>query len=44
MAEPMAAARARLGLTPANVYESIPLDVRFGAIPKAARGRGRGGR
>ena len=36
MNEPMAAARVRLGLTPANVYESIPAEVRFGAIPKAA--------
>lgn len=36
MAEPIDAARARLGLTPANVYESIPADVRSGAIPKAA--------
>jgi ubiquinone biosynthesis protein COQ4 len=36
MAEPLAAARARLGLTPANIYESIPADMRLGAIPKTA--------
>ena len=36
MAEPLSAARARLGITPANVYDSIPENVRLGAIPKAA--------
>ena len=36
MDEPMAAARKRLGLTEPTVYQSIPYEIRFGAIPKAA--------
>jgi ubiquinone biosynthesis protein COQ4 len=36
MAEPLEAARKRLGITPATIYDSIPADVRDGAIPKAA--------
>jgi len=34
--EPLEAARERLGITPATIYESIPADVRDGALPKAA--------
>lgn len=34
--EPLAAARRRLGITPATIYESIPADVRDLAVPKAA--------
>jgi ubiquinone biosynthesis protein COQ4 len=36
MAEPVAAARRRLGLTEATVYELIPAEIRAGALPKAA--------
>jgi ubiquinone biosynthesis protein COQ4 len=36
MAEPLDAARARLGLTPPTIYDSIPADVRDGALPLAA--------
>ncbi|WP_293899867.1 Coq4 family protein [Phenylobacterium sp.] len=36
MAEPMDAARLRLGITPANIYDAIPAELRNGAIPKAA--------
>jgi ubiquinone biosynthesis protein COQ4 len=36
MNEPMAAARARLGLTAATVYDAIPSDFRNEALPKAA--------
>ena len=36
MAEPLDAARARLGLAPASIYDSIPSDVRNEAVPKAA--------
>ncbi|WP_293683091.1 Coq4 family protein [uncultured Phenylobacterium sp.] len=36
MAEPLEAARARLGLSPPTIYESIPADVRDGALPAAA--------
>ena len=36
MAEPIAAARRRLGLTEATVYALIPADIRAGALPKAA--------
>jgi len=36
MAEPLEAARRRLGITPATIYDSIPPAVRDGAVPKAA--------
>ena len=36
MAEPLDAARARLGITPATIYDAIPSDVRNEAVPKAA--------
>ena len=36
MAEPLEAARKRLGLTPPTIYDSIPANVRDGALPKAA--------
>ncbi|THD62297.1 Coq4 family protein [Phenylobacterium sp.] len=36
MAEPLDAARKRLGITPATVYDSIPPEVRDQSLPKAA--------
>ncbi len=36
MAEPLEAARRRLKITPATIYDSIPADVRDGAVPQAA--------
>lgn len=36
MAEPLEAARQRLGLTPPSIYDAIPAEVRDGALPKAA--------
>jgi ubiquinone biosynthesis protein COQ4 len=36
MAEPLDAARRRLGITPPTVYDSIPAEVRDGAVPAAA--------
>ena len=36
MAEPLEAARARLGITPPTIYDAIPPEVRDGALPKAA--------
>jgi ubiquinone biosynthesis protein COQ4 len=36
MAEPLEAARRRLGLTPPTIYDSIPSEVRDGSIPQAA--------
>jgi ubiquinone biosynthesis protein COQ4 len=36
MAEPLEAARKRLGITPATLYNSIPEELRDGALPKAA--------
>ncbi len=36
MREPLEAARRRLGITPATVYDSIPPDVRDGVLPQAA--------
>jgi len=36
MAEPLEAARKRLGLTPATIYDAIPANVRDGVLPKAA--------
>lgn len=36
MAEPLQAARLRLGITPPTIYDAIPAEVRDGAIPKAA--------
>ena len=36
MAEPLEAARKRLGLTPPTIYDSIPANVRDGVLPKAA--------
>jgi ubiquinone biosynthesis protein COQ4 len=36
MREPLEAARKRLGITPATIYDSIPADLRDGALPKAA--------
>ena len=36
MAEPLEAARRRLGLTPPTIYDSIPANVRDGVLPKAA--------
>jgi ubiquinone biosynthesis protein COQ4 len=34
--QPLEAVRARLGLAPAQVYNSIPLHARMGAVPKAS--------
>lgn len=36
MAEPLEAARKRLGITPATIYDSIPAHVRDGVVPQAA--------
>jgi ubiquinone biosynthesis protein COQ4 len=36
MAEPLEAARKRLGITPATIYDSIPSEARDGAVPQAA--------
>ena len=36
MAEPIEAARARLGLTPPTIYDFIPAEARDGALPIAA--------
>ncbi len=36
MAEPLEAARKRLGITPPTIYDSIPANVRDEAVPKAA--------
>jgi ubiquinone biosynthesis protein COQ4 len=36
LAEPLDAARKRLGLTPATIYDSIPANVRNGVLPAAA--------
>jgi ubiquinone biosynthesis protein COQ4 len=36
MSEPLDAARRRLGIAPATVYDSVPPEVRNGAVPKAA--------
>jgi len=36
MAEPLDAARERLGITPPTIYDSVPAEVRDGALPKAA--------
>ncbi|MBS0364157.1 MAG: ubiquinone biosynthesis protein [Proteobacteria bacterium] len=36
MAEPMEAARRRLGITPATVYDAIPPELRDESLPKAA--------
>jgi ubiquinone biosynthesis protein COQ4 len=36
MAEPLEAARRRLGLTPPTLYDAIPAAVRDGAVPQAA--------
>lgn len=36
MAEPLDAARRRLGLTPPTIYDAIPPEARDGAVPKAA--------
>ena len=36
LAEPLEAARRRLGITPATIYESVPAEYRDGALPKAA--------
>jgi ubiquinone biosynthesis protein COQ4 len=36
MSEPLEAARRRLGITPPTIYDSIPAEVRDGALPKAA--------
>jgi ubiquinone biosynthesis protein COQ4 len=33
MAEPLEAARKRLGITPATIYDSIPVDARDAAVP-----------
>jgi ubiquinone biosynthesis protein COQ4 len=35
MAEPLDAARKRLGIPPATIYDSIPAEVRDGAVPTA---------
>jgi len=35
MAEPLEAARKRLNITPATIYNSIPPEARDGALPKA---------
>jgi ubiquinone biosynthesis protein COQ4 len=34
MAEPLEAARKRLNITPATIYDAIPQDARDGASPK----------
>ena len=36
MQEPLEAARKRLNITPATIYESIPVEARDQAVPKAA--------
>jgi ubiquinone biosynthesis protein COQ4 len=36
MAEPLEAARLRLGLSPPTIYDAIPADARDGAVPIAA--------
>ena len=36
MSEPLEAARRRLGITPATIYDAIPADIRDGAVPVAA--------
>ncbi len=36
MAEPLEAARARLGITPPTIYDSIPADIRDGVLAVAA--------
>ena len=36
LAEPLEVARKRLNITPATIYNSIPADVRDGAVPVAA--------
>lgn len=36
MTEPLDAARARLGITPPTIYDSIPADIRDGVLPAAA--------
>ncbi len=36
MAEPLEAARKRLGITPPTIYDSIPAHVRDGVVPQAA--------
>lgn len=36
LAEPLEAARLRLGITPASIYDSIPANVRNGVVPQAA--------
>ena len=36
MAEPLEAARKRLGITPPTIYDQIPAELRDGALPKAA--------
>ncbi|MDZ4373503.1 MAG: Coq4 family protein [Phenylobacterium sp.] len=36
MNEPLEAARRRLGITPPTIYDSIPAELRDGALPKAA--------
>lgn len=36
MAEPLESARKRLGITPATIYDAIPVHLRDGAIPKTA--------
>jgi ubiquinone biosynthesis protein COQ4 len=35
MAEPLEAARRRLGITPATLYEAIPHEARDFAVPSA---------
>lgn len=35
MAEPLDAARSRLGITPATIYDAIPSEVRDGSLPLA---------
>ena len=37
MAEPLEAARRRLNITPATIYNSIPANVRNGAVPSSPR-------
>ena len=36
MAEPLEAARRRLNITPATVYDAVPAEARDGALPRAA--------
>lgn len=36
MAEPLEAARLRLGITPPTIYDSIPANVRDGVVPQGA--------